>query len=154
MKVAIFGSTGQAQLISVSEKINLLNKLSQSKYKKNFLIGTGFNSLIETINFMKISCSLNFKDFLIMVGIGILSGMGAYCISQAYRVAKAGFIAPFEYVALPLSIFWSIVVFGEWPDIITWIGITLISGAGLYIGYIENVEGKKNDIYIPIPRNR
>ena len=64
--VAIFGSTGQAQLISVSEKINLLNKLSLSKYKKNFLIGTGFNSLIETINFMKISCSLNFKDFLIM----------------------------------------------------------------------------------------
>ena len=64
--VAIFGSTGQAQLISVSEKINLLNKLSQSEHKKNFLIGTGFNSLIETINFMKISCSLNFKDFLIM----------------------------------------------------------------------------------------
>ena len=64
--VAIFGSTGQAQLISVSEKINLLNKLSQSKYKKNFLIGTGFNSLIETINFMKISCSLDFKNFLIM----------------------------------------------------------------------------------------
>ena len=64
--VAIFGSTGQAQLISVSEKINLLNKLSQSKYKNNFLIGTGFNSLIETINFMKISCSLNFKNFLIM----------------------------------------------------------------------------------------
>ncbi len=64
--VAIFGSTGQAQLISVSEKINLLNKLSQSKYKKNFLIGTGLNSLIETINFMKISCSLDFKNFLIM----------------------------------------------------------------------------------------
>ena len=64
--VAIFGSTGQAQLISVSEKINLLNKLSQSKYKNNFLIGTGFNSLTETINFMKISCSLNFKNFLIM----------------------------------------------------------------------------------------
>ena len=94
------------------------------------------------------------KDFLIMVGIGILSGMGAYCISQAYRVSKAGFIAPFEYVALPLSIFWSIVVFSEWPDIITWIGIILICGAGLYVGYSENVEGKKNDIYIPIPRNR
>ena len=32
--VAIFGSTGQAQLISISEKINLLNQLSQSKYKE------------------------------------------------------------------------------------------------------------------------
>ena len=62
----IFGSTGQAQLISVSEKIDLLNRLSTSKYKSNYLIGTGFNSLIETINTMRVSCSLNLKNFLIM----------------------------------------------------------------------------------------
>ena len=64
--VAIFGSTGQGQLISVSEKINLLTRLSTSKYKNNYLIGTGFNSLSETINMMKVSCSLDFKNFLIM----------------------------------------------------------------------------------------
>ena len=64
--VAIFGSTGQAQLLSVSEKINLLNKLSLSKLKENFLIGTGMNSLIETINLMKISSSLGLGKFLIM----------------------------------------------------------------------------------------
>ena len=62
----IFGSTGQAQLISISEKIDLLNKLSKSKYKDKHLLGTGLNSLIETINFMKISTSLNFNKFLIM----------------------------------------------------------------------------------------
>ncbi len=64
--VAIFGSTGQAQLISVSEKINLLNKLAQSDYSDKFLIGTGLNSLSETVNLMKIATSLNFNDFLIM----------------------------------------------------------------------------------------
>ena len=64
--VAIFGSTGQAQLISISEKISLLNRLSKSKYKDKYLIGTGLNSLNETINLMKIASSLNFKDFLIM----------------------------------------------------------------------------------------
>ena len=63
---AIFGSTGQSQLISISEKIDLLNKLSKSKYKDNHLIGTGLNSLGETINFMKIASSLNFNKFLIM----------------------------------------------------------------------------------------
>jgi len=63
---AIFGSTGQAQLISISEKIKLLNKLSKSKYKDKHLIGTGLNSLSETINIMKIASSLNFKKFLIM----------------------------------------------------------------------------------------
>jgi 4-hydroxy-tetrahydrodipicolinate synthase len=64
--VAIFGSTGQAQLISVSEKIGLLNSLSQSQHKDKFLIGTGLNSLSETINLMKVATSLNFNDFLIM----------------------------------------------------------------------------------------
>ena len=64
--VAIFGSTGQAQLIPIAEKISLLNKLSLSEYKKNFLVGTGINSLGETINLMKISLSLGFKKFLIM----------------------------------------------------------------------------------------
>ena len=64
--VAIFGSTGQAQLISVSEKISLLNELSTSKYKDKYLIGTGLNSLSETINLMKVASSLHFNYFLIM----------------------------------------------------------------------------------------
>ena len=63
---AIFGSTGQSQLIPISEKIDLLNKLSTSKYKDKHLIGTGLNSLGETINFMKIARSLKFNKFLIM----------------------------------------------------------------------------------------
>ena len=63
---AIFGSTGQAQLIPISEKINLLNKLATNKYKDKYLIGTGLNSLGETINLMRVAKSLNFEKFLIM----------------------------------------------------------------------------------------
>ncbi len=63
---AIFGSTGQAQLISISEKINLFNQLSMSKYKEKYIIGTGLNSLSETINLMGVARSLNFMKFLIM----------------------------------------------------------------------------------------
>ena len=63
---AIFGSTGQAQLISVAEKIKLFNQLSLSKYNEKFIIGTGLNSLGETINLMSVAKSLNFKTFLIM----------------------------------------------------------------------------------------
>jgi len=63
---AIFGSTGQAQLISIIEKINLFNQLSKSKYREKYIIGTGLNSLNETINLMSVARSLNFKKFLIM----------------------------------------------------------------------------------------
>ena len=63
---AMFGSTGQAQLIAVSEKINLLNHLSVSKYKDKYIIGTGLNSLNETINLMRVAKTLGFQKFLIM----------------------------------------------------------------------------------------
>ena len=63
---AVFGSTGQAQLIPVAEKINLLNELSTSKYREKYIIGTGLNSLGETINLMNVAKSLDFKRFLIM----------------------------------------------------------------------------------------
>ena len=61
-----FGSTGQSQLISLSEKIQLINHLPRSRYKEKFIIGTGLNSLSDTINLMKISKTLNFNKFLIM----------------------------------------------------------------------------------------
>ena len=64
--VVFFGSTGQSQLISLSEKIQLINELPNSRYKNKFIIGTGLNSLIDTINLMKISRSMGFNNFLIM----------------------------------------------------------------------------------------
>ena len=64
--VALFGSTGQAQLIPISDKINLFNQLSKSKNKEKYIIGTGLNSLNETINLMKVAKSLGFQKFLIM----------------------------------------------------------------------------------------
>ena len=59
--VVFFGSTGQSQLVSLSEKIQLINNLPKSKYKDKFIIGTGLNSLGDTINMMKISKTMNLK---------------------------------------------------------------------------------------------
>ena len=96
----------------------------------------------------------NWEDLIIMIGIGLLGGLGAYFISNAYRISKAGIVAPFEYVAIPFAIFWSITIFGDWPDIGSWLGIALITVAGLYVVYSETIQGRKNDIYRSIPRNR
>ena len=64
--VVLFGSTGQAQLISYNEKIRLIERLAESKFKQCFIIGTGFNSLKDTATFMNFCKSLNFNKFLVM----------------------------------------------------------------------------------------
>ncbi len=94
------------------------------------------------------------KDAMIMLAIGCLSGSGGYLISQAYRISEAALVAPFEYLALPLAVFWSIFLFGDWPDPLSWIGISLIAGAGIYVFYRETVLGRRVILKRPIFRNR
>ena len=76
-------------------------------------------------------------DYLILLGIGVSSAFGGFLISQAYRLCEAGLAAPFEYTALVLAIFWGVVVFGEWPDVTAWVGVSLIVGAGLFMLWRE-----------------
>ena len=64
--VIFFGSTGQSQLISLSEKIKLINILPKSKHKDKFIIGTGLNSLGDNINLINFSKSIGFENFLVM----------------------------------------------------------------------------------------
>jgi len=65
--------------------------------------------------------------------LGLLSALVGYTISQAYRSADAATIAPFEYVALPMSIFWGWAMFGELPGLRVMFGVLLIAGSGLYV---------------------
>ena len=54
-------------------------------------------------------------------------------MSKAYSTAAAASVAPFEYVLLPLSIFWGWTFFGDIPDLHIFTGILFIVGSGLYV---------------------
>ena len=64
--VFFFGSTGQSQLISISEKKELIARIASHKLKKQFFLGTGCNSLKENIEIVKYAMEYDFRDFLIM----------------------------------------------------------------------------------------
>jgi 4-hydroxy-tetrahydrodipicolinate synthase len=64
--VFFFGSTGQSQLISTSEKKELIAKIASHKLRKQFFIGTGNNSLNENIDLVRYAMEYDFRDFLIM----------------------------------------------------------------------------------------
>ena len=61
-----FGSTGQSQLIDLNSKKNLISSIASHKFKKRFFLGTGCNSLNETIDLIKYAMEYEFNDFLIM----------------------------------------------------------------------------------------
>ena len=61
-----------------------------------------------------------------MAACGLIAAFGFYFLSQAYRLAKATSVAPFEYVSLPLAAFWGYLFWNEVPDATTVLGVALI----------------------------
>lgn len=76
-------------------------------------------------------------DYPVFLIIGIGIAVAGYLISQAYRVAEASYVAPFEYLALPMSVVWGMVVFDEFPGGWDYFGMALILGAGLFTVWRE-----------------
>ena len=72
-------------------------------------------------------------DWWVLIGLGANSAVIGYCLSQAYRLADAATVAPFEYLGLPLAVFWGYVIFSDLPELEVWIGIAFILGAGLFV---------------------
>jgi 4-hydroxy-tetrahydrodipicolinate synthase len=64
--VFFFGSTGQSQLISISEKKDLISRTATSKFRDQFYIGTGINSLNDNLDLIRYSMEYGFQIFLIM----------------------------------------------------------------------------------------
>lgn len=81
-------------------------------------------------------------DWWVMLGMGANAAVVGYCLSQAYRMADAATVAPFEYVGLPLAVFWGWLIFAELPVWEVWAGIALILGSGLFVFLREQQKAR------------
>lgn len=72
-------------------------------------------------------------DLPLFALLGAGSAVIGYALSQAYRLAAAATVAPFEYASMPLAILWGWLIWGDLPGGRVAFGIALIVGAGLYV---------------------
>jgi S-adenosylmethionine uptake transporter len=86
------------------------------------------------------------QDWPLFMLTGVCNGIVAYCITSAYRMAPSASIAPFEYIGLPLAIFWGWLFFAEWPTPAVWIGCGMILGAGLFVFLRERQKNRPNPV--------
>ncbi|CAM3341011.1 DMT family transporter [Paracoccus nototheniae] len=61
----------------------------------------------------------------------------------AMRVGEIAAVSPFRYTSLLTAILLGLVVFGEWPDLWTWVGAGLVVGAGIYTIWREAQLGRR-----------
>ncbi|WP_374377589.1 DMT family transporter [Dongia sp.] len=72
-------------------------------------------------------------DFLMIASTGLIGACGSFLLTQAYRLAAASVVTPFEYVSILYGTLFGWWLWNEVPHPTTFAGIALIIGAGLYV---------------------
>lgn len=71
------------------------------------------------------------------LGVALCSTAGLGLITQAFRVAPASVVAPFDYSGLLWAALLGWLFWDEIPDTLAYLGVLLIAGSGLYIALRE-----------------
>ncbi len=72
-----------------------------------------------------------------LVGVCIFSGIANSARIKALALAPASLLAPFGYTQIATATVVGFIVFHELPDGLSWIGIAVVVGSGLYVWHRE-----------------
>ena len=64
-------------------------------------------------------------------------------LSRAYQTAESSWLAPFDYSYLIFATFWGCAMWGHVPDALSFAGMGLIAGAGIYVAWREQQLAKR-----------
>jgi len=76
-------------------------------------------------------------DAMILVLTGVFGGIGQITVTESYRHAGAGTVAPFAYTSMIYSIILGYAFFGEVPELVVMAGAAIVVLAGLFVLYRE-----------------
>ena len=74
---------------------------------------------------------------LVLVSLGLLGGLGHYCVARALLWGPASILSPFHYTQLVVAALAGYLVFGDVPSAWTWAGAAIIIASGLCIVWRE-----------------
>jgi drug/metabolite transporter (DMT)-like permease len=77
-------------------------------------------------------------EWLLLVALGAIATACHLLVTYAYRLASIGILAPFQYVEIIGATILGFLVFNDFPDAMTWLGIAIIVGSGMYVFHRES----------------
>lgn len=72
-------------------------------------------------------------DLALMATCGVIAAVGLTLLTHAYRIAPGPTVAPFEYSFMFWAVLWGWLAWGDFPDALGWLGIAIITAAGLVV---------------------
>lgn len=80
---------------------------------------------------------LGLREAGLIGGASVLIIAAYLTIIMAMRAGDISFVAPFRYTGLIVAIIAGVLLFGDWPDLLTWVGSAIVVGSGLFAFWRE-----------------
>jgi drug/metabolite transporter (DMT)-like permease len=96
-------------------------------------------------------------EFVALLAIGFLGGIGHILLTESYRYAAASVVAPFDYTSMIWALALGYAMFGERPTVMIVLGSTIIAAAGLFVIWREHqlaLTRKSVAAVLPAPLGR
>ena len=78
-------------------------------------------------------------NWLWLFGVGFWAAASHMCMTVALNCAPASTLAPLHYLEIVTAVALGYLVFGDFPNALTWAGIAIIVASGLYIIHRERI---------------
>lgn len=148
-----FGALGLPALLPLGTAVSfavyliLTRKLAQHEYPERMQFYAGlFGGLVMTFALAAGGAAdvavLSFVwpdpwQWFLLAGLGVIATTGHLLVVHAFRRAPARLLAPFQYVEIIGATILGLVLFGDFPDAMTWVGVAVIVGSGMYVFHRE-----------------
>ncbi len=78
-----------------------------------------------------------------LLGVGLFASISHMMMTYALSLAPSATLAPLQYFELPVATLFGFLVFGDFPNMLSLIGIAIIIGAGLYMIHRERITAQQ-----------
>ena len=81
-------------------------------------------------------------NWLWLFGVGFWAGVSHMCMTYALKFAPSATLAPLHYSEIVAAVALGYLIFGDFPNPMTWAGIAVIVSSGLYVIHRERISAK------------
>ena len=112
----------------------LVRRLGQKGVKGPFVVMffSTFSSLVCLPFFITNYQSMTMSQFFCLLAAGICAAGGQLTVTAAYMYAPAKEISVFDYTSVIFAALWGLLLFGQLPDLWSFLGYALIIGAAFF----------------------
>lgn len=87
--------------------------------------------------------SPSLETWFLLFMTGALGGFGHWLLVLAHARAPASILSPFIYTQIIWMLGLGYILFGDWPDIWTLVGASIVIASGLYLLYRERIDRRE-----------